>query len=190
MDKGIRMVIQRIIVVLLFVMVHVFAQDQDSSEKLTEKPVTIFSIGVNGGPAVVLHSDTTLVKIGISTFFHLRPAWDISFEGFWGAPEMTGGALVGVRTYLLDHDIRPFVGGAMGVSNIVLRHRSRANNLGLTLEVFTGVNFEISQTLQVVVKVPYSITYNRMRNQTIGVEMAFMFSDPFRKIRAIDVSKD
>jgi hypothetical protein len=161
-----------------------------AEETVSSSRLKIYSGGFSLGGSVPVSDSLKDFTKGMgnlsfaNTFFFRENVsffWDVN----WFFPRPNFGTELGADFVLLTGDVRPYLGGGVGV-HYFDKSDEFSDNIGPSAVVHAGVAFELTNAVDVKVFVPYHIVMNKTRDQTVGVQFAFMFSNRFKKVNTLE----
>jgi hypothetical protein len=161
-----------------------------AEEPVSTSRLKIYSGGFSLGGSVAISDSLKDFTRGmgnlsfVNTFFfrdNVSFFWDVN----WFFPRPNFGSDLGVDFNLLTGDVKPYIGFGAGVQYFDVC-KEFSDNIGPDAVVHAGISFELTNAVDAKVFVPYHIVLNRNRDQTIGVQFALMFSNRFKKVRALE----
>jgi len=187
--KGVSMKKRVLLVVaclgILYSNLSVVAEEPVSTSRLK-----IYSRGLSLGGSVAMSDSLKEFTRGmgslsfVNSFFfrdNVSFFWDVN----WFFPRLNFGSDMGVDFNLLTGDVKPYIGFGAGVQYFDVC-KEFSDNIGPAVVAHAGISFELTNAVEAKVFVPYHIVMNKNRDQTVGVQFALMFSNRFKKVKALD----
>ena len=104
----------------------------------------------------------------------------------WFAPGSNYGLGLGFDFLINDRGFRPFIGMGAGAHVFDKEGTAFGKNLGTSLTAHLGFLLDLSDRIQIRMRVPYHFTANDARDHTIGLDIGFFFSDQFRHVKKLN----
>ena len=167
---------------------------EDPSERgVPTSPLTIYSAGLGAGAVVSINNELRrdseqFLKVSFINTVHFRDHLGLFLDFNWFAPGLNFGADMGFDFLLTSSDFRPFIGVGVG-AHYFDKSDDFGENIGPSLTVHAGFVLDITDALQVRLRIPYHVVANEARDHAAGLEVGFLFSDRFRKVKKLDYTK-
>ncbi|MFC1584996.1 acyloxyacyl hydrolase [Fibrobacterota bacterium] len=154
-------------------------------------PLSVYSGGLGGGAIFALSerlSDESeqYLKLSFVNSLYLRENLNLFVDIDWFAPGGNYGADLGFDFMFSRSDLRPFMGAGLGAHLFDKKGRNFGENLGASATVHMGFLLDLTDRLQIRVRIPYHIVFNADKDQGIGVDLGFLFSDKFRRVKKLN----
>jgi hypothetical protein len=165
----------------------------DASEKgVPTTPLKIYSGGIGAGAMKSLNTELEdkaeqLLKVSFINSIHFREYVSLFMDANWlvAGKHFGGGADLGFDVLFASGDFRPFAGAGVG-AHYIDKSDDFGDNFGPSGTVHVGFLVDITDAVQLRFRVPYHFIANEARDQMIGVDAGFLFSNRFRKVRKLN----
>ena len=181
---------QTVLATILVLAAAVVAQ-QERDTGVATSPLTIYSAGLAVG-AIRSLSDSlqseskTFVKLSFIQDVYFTENIHLFADVDWLAPRANCGAEAGIDYLLLTSRVRPFVGAGAGVRYFDKKGNAFGDNFGPAATLHAGLVLDISQTMQVRVRIPFHATFNQNRDYGAGLDIGLLFSKPYRHVKKFE----
>jgi hypothetical protein len=167
----------------------------DPSEKgVPTSPLTIYSGGLGIGASHALNEElksvqTNFLKLTFANTIFFTEYIAVFFDANWFLPGSNFGADLGFDCMLLKNGaIRPFIGAGLG-AHYFDKGNEFGKDFGPSGTAHIGFAIDLSDRVQIRVRVPYHLVGGETRDHLIGLETGFLFSNQFRHVKKLDKSK-
>ncbi|NLP01964.1 MAG: acyloxyacyl hydrolase [Fibrobacter sp.] len=164
--------------------------DDPSEKGVPTSPLTIYSGGISAGAMIPLNNDLqdysrSFMKLSFINQIYYREHIGIFLDVDWFAPRKNFGADLGFDFFLTSSDFRPFLGLGIG-AHYFDKTDEFGDNFGPSATIHLGFVLDVTESLQIRIRVPYHIVANETRDHAAGAEIGFLFSDRFRKVKKLN----
>jgi hypothetical protein len=192
-SKGVNM--RNILVIMsLLIGLQTVNADDPSEKGVPTSPLTTYSGGLGVGAIRALNDSLRyqvarqMIKVSIVNTLYIRNRYGLFLDFDWSGPGPNFGANVGFDFYFLGYEeqLRPFIGFGVGGQYF---HRPTGNfdlNFGPSGIVHIGFTVNVNDRLQIRFRIPYQITADETFDETVGVDVGFLFSDKYRKVKKLN----
>jgi hypothetical protein len=179
-----------IIFTALFCIQSALAADP-SEEGVPTSPVTVYSGGIAGGAFFPLNDELepeskSFLKLSFINTVHLTDHMELFLDADWFAPGNNYGMDLGFNFLLTSSGFRPFLGAGVGAHVFDKAGKDFGENFGPSATAHAGFLLDLSDRLQIQVRVPYHFTANQAKDHSIGLDIGFLFSDKFRHVKKLN----
>ncbi len=182
----------RALVVLTVVLAGITnAWSQDSSEVRAEKvPLKVYSGGFSAGGMIPINQEldnqsNALLKLSFNNTVYFQGPARFFFDVNWFGPGRNFGADAGFDMVASSGKMGAFVGVGIGAHHFDKGGYAFGENFGPSATVHVGMEFDLTDQVQVRFRAPYHVVVNETRDQTIGFELGVLFSSRFKKINRL-----
>jgi hypothetical protein len=182
------------VLITAVVAVNSLVMADKSEEGVPTSPLTTYSGGVGAGALRPLNDELeglehNFFKLTILNTLYFRENVGFFLDIDWFAPGSNFGADLGLDYFLAQGDMRPFIGAGAGAHYFEKKTDDFGENFGPSGTVHLGCAFDVSDRLQVQVRVPYHFVATREIDHGIGLDIGLLFSDKFRHVKKYDYNK-
>jgi hypothetical protein len=166
----------------------------DLSEKgVPTSPLTIYSGGFALGGVRSLNDELKaeqkqFLKISFVNTIYFREHTGVFFDLDWLVKGTNIGAELGFDYQPFIDAFRPFIGVGVG-ARYFDKTGSFGDNIGPSGTVHVGFAVDLSETVQMRVRVPYYVVANETQDQAIGLDIGFVFSNRYRDIKKLNYNQ-
>jgi hypothetical protein len=162
-----------------------------SEAGVSKSPLTIYSGGVSIGSLFSMNDSLkkeskSFFKLSFNSDIRLADKTHLFIDVDWLLPRSNFDAIFGVDYLLSTAQVRPFIGGGLGVGLFDKTRHSFGDNIGPAAAVHAGVNFDLSKTVQMRIRAPFHIVLNSTRDFGAGLDFGILFSRPYRTIQKLN----
>ncbi len=163
------------------------AEAQQVSPLGKESPLAIYSLGLGAGALSRMNEDVAfgdeqLAKLSFIQSVYVSDFVDFFIDADW-LPVTTGfGGLVGFEFMPSRAQFRPLLSVGLGAYHLDV-DGPLERGFGATGMVAGGFALDLSEEVQVRIRVPFYITTNSVEDRLAGVDIGFLFSSPLRATR-------
>ncbi len=179
-----------ILVSIIIVCFSVLAADP------TEKNVPTSTLAIYSGGFEVgaIRSLTDSLRTESQRFFKLAFINEVHFNENvylfadidWLAPSRNFGVEVGIDCFLSSSPFRPFIGGGAGVRLFDKKGYRFGDNIGPSATLHGGFLFDLSKYVQLRVRTPFHVVFNKTNDMGAGLDIGILFSNPYRQVRQLN----
>ncbi|MDO5576322.1 MAG: hypothetical protein Q4F84_04530 [Fibrobacter sp.] len=164
-----------------------------SEEGVATSPLSRYSGGIGVGAMMARNNELQDVsekffRLTFMNSVYIRDHVSVFFDIDWFAPGPNVGAYLGADYVFTTTEFRPFL-GIGGGANYFDKYDEFGKNIGPTFTAHAGFNLDLFESVQVRARVPYIVTVNEDVDQMVGIEIGFMFSGKYKKIKKLDYNK-
>jgi len=166
----------------------------DPSEKgVPTSPLAVYSGGIAAGAFSPLSDSLSaersmFVKLTFMNTFYFRNNMSLFLDINWFGPGNSYGADLGFDFVPFEGDIRPFIGAGVG-AHFFDKNGTFGDNFGPSGTVHAGVLVDITETVQLKVRVPFHIVGNETLDNGAGLDIGMMFGSKLRHVKKLDYYK-
>ncbi|MBN2035231.1 MAG: hypothetical protein JW768_00680 [Chitinispirillaceae bacterium] len=167
----------------------------DPSEKgVPTSPLTVYSGGFGVGASRALNEELkaeqpNLVKLSFVNTVFFKKHIGVFFDVDWFLPGSNFGADLGFDFVLADKSgFRPFIGAGVGAHYFDKGNRF-GEDFGPSGTVHVGFALDLTDRVQMRMRIPYNLVGNESPDHTIGLEVGFLFSNKHRRVLKLDYNK-
>ncbi|MFC1584636.1 hypothetical protein ACFL5V_03710 [Fibrobacterota bacterium] len=165
--------------------------DDPSEKGVPTSPLTVYSGGIGGGAAFSLNDELSreseqFFKLSFINSMRYKENLNLFMDVDWFIPGNNYGVDFGIDYLLSSSEFSPFLGMGVGAHYFDKEGADFGENVGASATVHLGFLLDLSDALQIRVRVPYHFTANDARDQAIGLDIGFLFSDRFRHIKKLN----
>jgi hypothetical protein len=163
----------------------------DPSEKgVTVSPLRIYSGGICAGAVQSLSKDlkevhNSYLKLSFQNAMYVKENLGVFCDINWFLPGINPGADLGFDIFPITGSFRPFIGAGVGAQYFD-RSKKFGDNIGPSGTVHIGFGLDLTDRVQMRVRVPYHIVLNNKNDQAAGVEVGFLFSGRFKNVKKLN----
>lgn len=180
----------------LFTLTSSFAADP-SEKGVPTSPLTIYSGGLAIGAEVPINDSLRneqrqYLKLSFTNMVYFREQISLFCDVDWLIPQHNLGLDFGFDFLVKQSDFTPFMGFGVGARYMDKDNDFEKNfgrDFGVSFTVHGGVLLDVTDALQIRLRVPYHAVMNESVDQTIGFDLGFLFSDPYRKVKKLDYNR-
>lgn len=178
------------LLLLALAMTHqcIFASVQTS-------PLTIYSGGIGIGAVQSINSELQqdlskrFLTLSFINTIYFKKNVNVFCDANWFGPGNNYGADLGFDGVFPGSDYSLFVGAGIGALYFDRTNQNFGENFGPSGTVHCGVTFDLTESIQMRFRVPYHIVVNNTRDNTVGFDVGFLFSNPYKKIKKLDYNR-
>ncbi|NLG18022.1 MAG: acyloxyacyl hydrolase [Fibrobacter sp.] len=179
-----------IVTAAILIYAGVLFADDPSEKGIPTSPLTVYSGGIAAGAMIPLNTELqnhskTFMKLSLINQIYYKDRIGLFLDFDWLAPGKNFGADLGFDFFLTNSDFRPFLGMGVG-AHYFDKTDDFGENLGPSATVHLGFVLDVTEQMQVRVRVPYMFVANETRDHSAGLEVGFLFSDRFRKVKKLN----
>ena len=180
-----------ILFLALFLGIHYAMAGDPSEEGIPLSPVSVYSGGIGAGAMFALNDELSeeseqFLKLAFLNSIHVKKNVNLFMDVNWFAPGSNFGMDLGLDFLMGSSGIRPFMGMGVGVHHFDKQGEDFGHSLGASATVHIGFLLDMSDRLQIQVRVPYHFTANDARDHSIGLDIGFLLSDKFRNTKRLN----
>jgi len=167
---------------------------EDPSEKgVPTSPLAIYSVGIGAGAVKSLNDSLSaeknmLVKITVMNNFYFRNNMSMFLDIDWFGPGNSYGADLGFDFIPFEGDFRSFIGAGVG-AHYIDKSGKFGDNFGPSATVHLGFLVDITETVQLKVRVPFHVVFNETMDNGVGLDIGMMFGSKWRHVKKLDYYK-
>lgn len=179
-----------IITLLCLQMVNAGVSEKD----IHRSPVNIYSGGITIGAFKSLSEElddesSQYVKVSFNNLIYFRKQLHLFFDIDWFGLGNNYGGDFGFTYFFTNTDFRPYGGFGVGAHYFHRKGEDFGDNFGPSAKLQFGFLFDVAETFQIKMQVPYHIVANEYIDQGIGVEVGFMFSGRNRSVKKLNYNR-
>ena len=166
----------------------------DPSEKgVPTSPLTIYSGGFAVGGVRSLTDELKaeqlqFLKLSFVNTIYFRDHVGVFFDVDWLLKGTNVGADLGFDLQPFTGVFRPFIGAGVG-ARYFDKEGTFGDNIGPSGTVHVGFTVDLSETVQMRMRVPYYIVGNPAQDQAIGLDVGFLFTGRYRDVKKLNYNK-
>lgn len=177
--------------------VSIFAGDP-SEKGIRTSPLTTYNGGLAAGAILSVNHELKdvskqFLKVTFTNNVYYRENLGFFLDVDWFAAESklkNFGADLGFDYIISNPDFHPFIGVGLGAHSFDHPHQSFGDDIGPSATIHVGFQMDISETFHVRVRVPYYVVLNEKRDNGAGLEVGFLFSDRFGKVKKLNYNEN
>jgi hypothetical protein len=164
--------------------------DDPSEKGVPTSPLTIYSGGIAIGGVHSLNNELKdeqpqFLKLSFVNTVYFREHVGVFFDVDWLLKGTNVGADLGFDFQPFSGVFRPFIGAGVG-ARYFDKKGSFGDNIGPSGTVHAGFSLDLSETVQMRVRVPYYVVANKAQDHAIGLDVGFLFSNRYRTIKKLN----
>ncbi len=183
---------KKLIIIILFSL-SIFSAD--SSEKNVHKsPLHIYSGGISIGAIKPINErldrvSSQFVKISFNNMIYFKKQLHLIVDIDWFGPGKNFGGDFGINYFFLSSDFTPYMGAGIGAHYFHRKDKeiNFGDSFGPSIKTQVGLFFNITETFQMKIQIPYHVTINEFNDQCFGVEI--LFSGRYRNVNKLNYNK-
>lgn len=188
------MIKQVAVVAALLGLVQAALAEDPTEKEIPTSPVTIYSGGFGVGGFRALNKELkkeqlNFLKLSFENTVYFKENIGVFFDADWFAPGNNFGADIGFDFQPLTGDFRPFLGLGVGAHYFEKAGGEFGNNFGPSGTIHVGFTVDLSDQVQMRMRVPYYMVGNEVTDHTVGMEVGFLFSGKFRHIKKLNYNR-
>jgi hypothetical protein len=167
----------------------------DPSEKgVPTSPLTIYSGGFGVGASHALNDElkavqTNFLKLTFANTVFFKDNVAVFFDADWFLPGNNFGADLGFDFMIVNTGaFRPFIGAGLG-AHYFDKGNDFGDDFGPSGTAHVGFTIDLSDRVQMRVRVPYHLVAGETLDHLIGLEAGFLFSNKFRHVKKLDYNQ-
>ncbi len=165
-----------------------------SEKDIHKSPLNIYSGGVSIGAFKSLSEDldeesSQFIKISFNNMIYFRKQLHLFFDLDWFGLGNNYGGDFGFAYFFNNSDFRPYGGFGLGAHYFHRKGGDFGDCFGPSAKVQFGFLFDVAETFQIKMQVPYHVVINEYIDQGIGVEVVFMFSGRNRSVKKLNYNR-
>ncbi|MBN1128152.1 MAG: hypothetical protein JXA71_04165 [Chitinispirillaceae bacterium] len=167
----------------------------DPSEKgVPTSPLTIYSGGFGVGASHPLNDElkaqqSNFLKLTLANTVFFKDNVAVFIDADWFLPGSNFGADLGFDFMIRSSGtFRPFIGAGIGAQYFD-KGNDFGDDFGPSGTVHLGLVLDLSDHVQMRVRVPYHLVGSETPDHLIGLEVGFLFSNKFRRVKKLDYNK-
>ena len=171
------------------------ASGNDPSEKgVPTSPLGIYTGGITVGAIRAMNDElkkeqSTFLKLSFTNSFYFREDMSLFLDADWFIPGKNFGADFGFDFIPFRGDVRPFIGAGVGAHYFTKPGVKFGDNFGPSGTVHLGCIIDLTDRVQIKVRVPLHIVGNEAVDQGAGIDIGMMFGSRFRNVKKLDYNK-
>jgi hypothetical protein len=178
--------------------VSIFAVDP-SEKGIRTSPLTIYSGGIAAGGLISVNDQLAkdlsnrLLKVTFSNNVYFRNNLSFFLDADWivsGRSLQNYGADAGFDFLFSDSDFRPFIGMGVGAHYFDHPDQKFGRNIGTSATMHLGISMNVSDNFEFRIRVPYHIVLNDTKDNAAGIEIGFLFSNRFKKVKKLNYNEN
>lgn len=166
----------------------------DSSEQgVYTSPLTTYGWGLGVGGVTALNKELeadskNFLKVSFLNNVYFKENVSLFFDANWYAPGPNFGGDVGFDYFLSNSDFRPFLGAGVGATYFD-KTDNFGDNIGPSATVHLGFLFDINESVQLRIRVPFTYVANETNNKFAGAEVNLIFSDKYKRVKKLEYNR-
>lgn len=181
------------VLIVIIVCVSLVFADDPSEKGVYTSPLTTYNTGFSAGGVTSLSSDLrdkshNFLKLSWVNSVYFRDYMSLFFDINWYGTGLNFGGDVGIDWMMSKSDFKPFIGAGIGVTHFD-KSGDFGDNIGPSGTVHLGCVFEINESVQLRFRVPFTFVVNETRDNCAGVEVGFLFSDKFKRVKKLEYNR-
>jgi hypothetical protein len=163
----------------------------DKSEKdVPTSPLTIWSAGIGAGGFIALNDEQSmkserLLKMSFLNSIYITDQINLFGDLNWFAPGPNFGVDVGIDFLPMTGRFSPILGVGVGAHHFDRKDQDFGQNFGPSITGHVGFLLEVTETMQLQVRLPVYLVANKIRYRTAGVDIGLLFSRPYRHVKKL-----
>jgi hypothetical protein len=179
-----------IVLAAILSMAATIAAEDPSEKGIPTSPLTIYSGGIGVGAFRSLNKDLQaeqeiFLKVSFENTVYFKENIGVFIDVDWFIPGNNYGADLGFDFIPVTGSFRPFIGAGVG-AHYFDKTGKFGDNIGPSGTVHIGVALDLTNRVQMRIRVPYFVTADKANDQTIGAEIGFLFSGRFKNIKKLN----
>lgn len=175
----------------LLVMVQIGMAADTTEQGVRTVPLKIYSGGIGTGVMLPLNPEfedysRRFLKVSFINTWQFREYSALFLDVNWLALGKNFSLETGFDFLLSSSDFRPFFGFGIGGHYFEERGNGFDQNFGPSATAHLGFMLDITDEVQVRLRVPYHVILNDTRDSGVGFDFGVMFTDKLRKVRKLD----
>lgn len=189
-NKAGKMKLIPILTTLLLFSGTLFAADQ-SEKGVPTSPVTAYSGGFGIGAIYALNPELRekseqFMKLSFINTLYFSNNASLFMDFDWLAPGNNSGMDMGFDLLLADGPVNPFMGMGVGIHILDKEGQNFGQNFGPSATIHMGMLLDLTDAMQIRIRVPYHLVGNAARDQGIGIDIGFLFKDRFSHVKKLN----
>ena len=179
-------------VIVFAVVLGMAAWAGDASEKgVPTSPFRIYSGGICAGGVQALNKklqdeQKNYLKLSLQNSWSFRKHAAVFFDINWFLPGINPGADIGFDFIPMAGSFRPFIGAGIGGHYFDKSTGKFGDKFGPSGTIHIGFSLDLTDRVQMRMRVPYHIVGNKTNDQVIGVDVGFLFSGRFKNVKKLN----
>ncbi|KMQ52893.1 hypothetical protein CHISP_0114 [Chitinispirillum alkaliphilum] len=166
------------------------AVEPQAREGRKTTPLKIYSGGIGAGAMLDLDSEADafsgqLFRLSFVNMWQFREHVALFADVNWFGPGRNFGADAGFDFLLSSSSLKPFLGFGIGAHHFESDEGSFSTDFGPSATLHIGFLLDITETVQVRMRLPYYVVLNEANNHGAGLDIAVMFTSPLSRVRRI-----
>jgi hypothetical protein len=167
----------------------------DPSEKgVPTSPLGIYTGGIGVGAIKPMNDElkadqSMFLKLTFMNSFYFREDVSLFLDADWFIPGKNFGADFGFDFIPFQGDVRPFIGAGVGAHYFNKPGAKFGDNFGPSGTVHLGCILDITDRVQIKVRVPLHLVGNEAVDQGAGIDIGMMFGSRFRNVKKLNYNK-
>ena len=165
----------------------------DSSEAgVKTSPLKIYGGGLAFGAVAAVNDELRndvaeqFFKLTFSNTVYYREYINLFLDFDWFAPGYNLGADMGIDFLFSKSEFKPFFGIGVGANYFDRENGNFGDNIGPSATAHFGFSLDITESMQARFRIPFTVALNNYRDNTAGLEVGFIFSSPFKKVKKLN----
>jgi hypothetical protein len=165
--------------------------DDPSEKGVPTSPLRIYSGGLCVGAVQALNKklqdeQNNYLKLSLQNEIFFREHLAVFVDVDWFLPGVNTGAGLGFDFVPVNGSLRPFIGAGVGAHYFDKARGEFGDKFGPSGTVHVGFSLDLSDRVQMRVRVPYQVVGNQAGDQVIGAEVGFLFSGRFKHVKKLN----
>jgi hypothetical protein len=182
--------IRKAIVVGAILSVTAWAGDP-SEQGVPTSPLRIYSGGICAGGVQALNKElkdeqNNYLKLSLQHEVFFRQNAAMFFDLNWFLPGVNPGLDLGFDLVPSAGSFHPFIGAGVGGHYFDKAKGKFGDKFGPSLTAHVGFALDLTDRVQMRMRVPYHFIINKTNDQVIGAEVGFLFSGRFKHVKKLN----
>ncbi len=178
---------------LMAVVAQVALAGDPSEQGVKTSPLKIYAGGIGAGAMLPLNEEfetykTRFLKLSFINTWQFQEYTALFLDMNWYAPDNDFGLDAGFDFLLSSSSFRPFFGFGIG-GHYFEKTDDFNKNFAPSASAHVGFMVDITESVQVRLRIPYVVMLNESRDHGAGFDMGVMFTDKLRKVRKLNYNE-
>lgn len=147
-------------------------------------PLRVYSGGLFVGAVQSINKElkaehSSYLKLSFQNAVYVKENLGVFCDIDWFLPGINPGADLGFDIFPITGSFRPFIGAGVG-AHYFDKSKNFGDNIGPSGTVHIGFGLDLTDRVQMRIRVPYHIALDKTNDQAAGVEVGFLFSGRFK----------
>jgi hypothetical protein len=184
---------KKILIIIIFLSLQLIYAGV-SEKNIHRSPLNIYSGGVSIGVLKSLSEElndksSQYIKVSFNNMIYFRKQLSLFFDVDWFGLGHNYGSDFGFTYFFTNTDFRPYGGLGVGAHYFHRKGADFGECFGPSAKVQFGLLFDVAETFQIKMQIPYHVVINEYVDQGIGVEIGFMFSGRNRAVKKLNYNR-